>query len=286
MSTSVPPQASNGTSQFCGYCHQKPRFANHVYCSKTCASQAATLCNHCHKKPKFQGFDFCGKNCAAQANPGGKATARNGGPATAATQPNTSGFAGGKRGANAMSQQQGVPAFDPVQLAKLVVQHIPQVTQAIMGPNGASGGSTVAGQVMSGHTQANSLLGAHQNVNGGTYSTASSKPPLASQPKLVVSTGSNSQQNTDNLECLIPGCRKPVHTDAKGVKTSDYCSLRHREEAVTTGLRSPCIMCLSYPQTESDYFCSRACREESMNKFLDIDGEDSETTIVSDSEKE
>jgi len=37
------------------------------------------------------------------------------------------------------------------------------------------------------------------------------------------------QKPADNLECLIPGCGQPVHVDAKGVKVSEYCSMRHRE---------------------------------------------------------
>ena len=50
-------------------------------------------------------------------------------------------------------------------------------------------------------------------------------------------------------------------------------------EAVTSGLRSPCIMCLAYPQSDTDFFCSRACREESMNKNLDYDYCDEETVV-------
>jgi len=45
-------------------------------------------------------------------------------------------------------------------------------------------------------------------------------------------------------------------------------------------------MCLSYPQNDVDYFCSRACREESMNKFLEYDYCDDEQTVVSESEQE
>jgi hypothetical protein len=37
------------------------------------------------------------------------------------------------------------------------------------------------------------------------------------------------QYSAEDLECLIPGCGKPVHVDAKGMKSSDYCSQRHRE---------------------------------------------------------
>jgi len=90
----------------------------------------------------------------------------------------------------------------------------------------------------------------------------------ATQPNFNTTT--SSQQATDDLECLIPGCGKPVHVDAKGLKASDYCSMRHREEAVVAGLAPPCIMCLALPQSESDYFCSAACREDALNKEIDL----------------
>lgn len=54
--------------------------------------------------------------------------------------------------------------------------------------------------------------------------TPSSRPLAGAQP-LIIST----QQSANNLECIIPGCGQPVHADAKGVRTSDYCSMRHRE---------------------------------------------------------
>ena len=41
--------------------------------------------------------------------------------------------------------------------------------------------------------------------------------------------GQQQQYSAEDLECLIPGCGKPVHVDAKGMKSSDYCSQRHRE---------------------------------------------------------
>ncbi|KAF8910521.1 hypothetical protein CPB84DRAFT_1672686, partial [Gymnopilus junonius] len=286
------------------YCHQKPKFSNHPYCSKTCAGQAATLCNHCHKKPKFQNFDYCGKNCAALANPGGKARNIAGGSA----QPAQTGIQKQKTSnVNSMTAQQGTPAFDPLQIAKLVVQHIPQV-QALINPNGSSGSAgqtsvptsqpivtnpfagptaqivppsnvynTGPGPVNNpflnplgqGAYQAAPVTSQNATTNGAVYLAASSNPVPAAQ-QIHIST----QQTPDNLECLIPGCGQPVHVDAKGVKASDYCSMRHREEAVTSGLVSPCIMCLVMPQSDTDYFCSRACREESMNKETYYDEED------------
>ena len=61
-------------------------------------------------------------------------------------------------------------------------------------------------------------------TNGAVQSVASSNPPHVAQ-QLHIST----EPSADDLECFIPGCGKPVHVDAKGMKTSDYCSMRHRE---------------------------------------------------------
>jgi hypothetical protein len=61
-------------------------------------------------------------------------------------------------------------------------------------------------------------------TNGAVHSVASSNPLYVAQ-QLHIST----QPSADDLECFIPGCGKPVHVDAKGMKTSDYCSMRHRE---------------------------------------------------------
>ncbi|KJA16184.1 hypothetical protein HYPSUDRAFT_302503 [Hypholoma sublateritium FD-334 SS-4] len=293
MATTAPAVSAQ-PALLCDYCHQKPKFSNHSYCSKTCAAQAAALCNHCHKKPKFQNFEYCGKNCAALANPGGKT--RNAG--AAAPQ-----HIGGVKKAGATANTQ--PSFDPMQIAKLVVQHIPQVQSLLnAAPQAAPAPPTqhivanpfanpVNTQVRppaqnSGPTN-NPFLGpgpvytqsAYQNpappaavvsapqcaapTNGAVY-LAPSAPPAGAQP-LRLST----QEAADDLECLIPGCGKPVHRDAQGVTTSDYCSMRHREEAVASGYASPCIMCLTMPQSDTDYFCSRACREESLNKQVTFD---------------
>ncbi|KAJ3515130.1 hypothetical protein NLJ89_g1944 [Agrocybe chaxingu] len=247
--------------------------------------------NYCHKKPKFQNFDYCGKNCAALANPGGKA--RNATGASAQPQAAASGGKTYSKGnANNQQQQQGASTIDPVQLAKLVAQHIPQV-QALLAPNsgGAMNPANASGPAIppptnpfAGGTAAsqpapvnNPFLNAQaQNpfANPQPQTTSNGAVPLAASSNALPSTQpahASAQQAATNIECLIPGCGKPVHVDAKGVKVSDYCSMRHREEAVTSGLVSPCIMCLAYPQSDTDYFCSRTCREESMNKELQYD---------------
>ncbi|KAF8183441.1 hypothetical protein BJ912DRAFT_853652 [Pholiota molesta] len=272
MATSAPVIPSTQSGQLCDYCHQKPKFSNHSYCSKTCAGQAAALCNHCHKKPKFQNFEFCGKNCAALANPQG-AKPRN--PAAAAPQ-----YGGGSKQTNTNSNGSGTQgAFDPVQLAKLVAQHIPQV-QAMFnpGPQAQVQAAPAPAPVQPKSSQTHSLI-PHRSPQPTILSSALVplhvgaviSPPAGAQPLLI-----STQQSANDLECLIPGCGQPVHADAKGVRTSDYCSMRHREEAVAIGLASPCIMCLTFPQSESDYFCSRGCREESLNKHGIVEDEGSE----------
>ncbi|KIM40646.1 hypothetical protein M413DRAFT_165692 [Hebeloma cylindrosporum] len=298
MATSAATGPSTQSSQLCDYCHQKPKFSNHSFCSKTCAGQAATLCNHCHKKPKFQNFEYCGKNCAALANPGGKSrNAQTGVAGTRVPNPKSNGIQA--------QQQQGAPqAFDPVKLAKLVAQHIPQV-QAMLGQTAAQASAPssqpvhtnpfsgptaqvvppttypaapvnnpfldpVGQQQQTAYPTAQAAPGGAMTNGAVVTSLGASSKPQGAQQLLHIST----QKPADNLECLIPGCGQPVHVDAKGVKVSEYCSMRHREEAVTSGLVAPCIMCLTLPQSENDYFCSRLCREDSMSKPLEYDEEE------------
>jgi hypothetical protein len=128
-------------------------------------------------------------------------------------------------------------------IAELVAQHIPQVAQAFFNPNGPqqpqSGGNTSnlvggpAPQVMPSRINTNPFLGGvpatQQDLdNNGGIILLDTRSNTTAQPILHRSTGNN-QQAADDLRCLIPCCGRPVHTDAKGVKTSDYCSLRHRE---------------------------------------------------------
>lgn len=58
---------STSDSNLCDVCQTKPKFKDHRYCGRTCASKAATLCNNCQKNPKFSGHEFCSKTCAVQA---------------------------------------------------------------------------------------------------------------------------------------------------------------------------------------------------------------------------
>lgn len=177
---------------------------------------------------------------------------------------------------------------------ELVAQHVPQIQSMIAAAQNP--GSTTSGASTSAQPNGSSI------TSNGTDQTTSSatKPngilPVPSflrgkkktQTKLTIST----KPTTDDLGCFIPGCKQSVYVDEEGV-TSDFCSLRHREcvicflfsisqseyrssvrrfrEAVTSGLLSPCIMCLVLPQSDTDYFCSMACRDEAMTKHYDED---------------
>ncbi|KAF8896056.1 hypothetical protein BD779DRAFT_1608450 [Infundibulicybe gibba] len=276
--TAQPAQAS---PLLCDYCHQKAKFSNHQYCSKTCAGQAAALCKQCHKKPKFQNFDFCGKNCAALAKGGSAgATQSQAPPAPKNTNyPKGNNFNKTNPKPAAAAAPPPPPTIDPVHLAQLVAQQIPHV-QALLAPALAPQQPTNQNQAVPQAAPAPAPAGAAQpntlTNNPFVNIAAQVVPPLntvigtaaASSPQVPVAQSNISNQpGASSPTCLIPGCEKPVHVDVNGFKTSDYCSMRHREEAVMSGIASPCIMCLTLPQSEADYFCSKACRDESLNKL-------------------
>ncbi|KAJ7111955.1 hypothetical protein C8R44DRAFT_882985 [Mycena epipterygia] len=261
-------------TQLCDYCHQKPKHGTHSYCSKTCAAQTATLCNYCQKKPKYQNFDFCGKNCAALAaatpTPGNRPTK------TPASQVSSK-SAGRSSGTAAAPQAPANSLLDPVHLAKLVAQHIPQVAQHI--PQVQSFLAAVAPAQPSAPPPVNAPLPAPVTSSAqpklprnNPFLNVTNQPPQSNTPAAASSDtaapNAVPQAPLQPLDCLIPGCGQPVHVDSSGVM-SDYCSKKHREEAVSSGLVSPCIMCLTLPQSDTDYFCGRDCREEAMNKTLE-----------------
>ncbi|KAK7006171.1 hypothetical protein R3P38DRAFT_3326035 [Favolaschia claudopus] len=270
------PAAAVAAPLLCDYCHQKPKHGTHSYCSKTCAAQTATLCNYCQKKPKFQNFDFCGKACAAAAaGATGTRPAKSNG-AGAPTRP-AARAPGGNGPAAPVPQPATNPLLDPLHIASmpssnLVAQHIPTVAQHI---------PAVAQHL----PQVQSFLAAV----GVPSPAAAPQPAVAPVPALAPAPAAAPQPkqprnnpflnstkqaaaapNTNaapgqSLDCLIPGCGQPAYVDASG-NSSDYCSMKHREEAVTSGLVPGCIMCLILPQSGTDYFCGKECRDEAMSK--------------------
>jgi hypothetical protein len=223
------------------FCHLKPQFGGHPYCSKTCAAQAATYCNvrpfhitlstlsntctmiqNCHLKPKFANFEYCGKNCAAQAT---------------ANKPQPTVAAGGLGG--------------PYQLVPTLAQMASKGAAAMKGL-AAAGPALVATTVPKNVTPAPAVGPAAQPQ------VAYASPPVVAPPNVQTQAGprlksnpfaalpngnatytatvttSNSTTNVLSAPagvCLIPGCGQPVHIDANGAQQSEYCSLTHREYA-------------------------------------------------------
>ncbi|KAK7031155.1 hypothetical protein VNI00_013570 [Paramarasmius palmivorus] len=178
----------------------------------------------------------------------------------------------------ASSNSRNANTIDPMQIAKLVVQQIPQL-QAFLPPQlvqplmqqqpvyaqPAPQAAPAPVPVASAQTR---------SVPVNNPFSGSPQPAPAADPFSAAFTSSNPttftvQQSSApvRVDCRIPDCGKPVHVDSQGF-SSEYCSMKHREEAVSSGLVSPCIMCLELPQSEADYFCGRACREEALDKQL------------------
>ncbi|KAJ6544996.1 hypothetical protein DFH09DRAFT_1040484 [Mycena vulgaris] len=253
------------TTQLCDYCHQKPKHGTHPYCSKTCATQTATLCNYCQKKPKYQNFDFCGKNCAALAAAAAPPSGNRSAKTASASQGQVSSKAPARPSGNAAAPQAPAkPILDPIQLAKLVAQHIPQVQSFLAAVAPAQPAAPPAASA-----PAPAPAPSQPKPRNNPFLNLTNQPPPSNAPAAASSGTAGlttaTQDPLQPLDCLIPGCGQPVHVDSSGAM-SDYCSKKHREEAVTSGLASPCIMCLTLPQSDTDYFCGRDCREEAMNK--------------------
>ncbi|KAG1752324.1 uncharacterized protein EDB91DRAFT_1234436 [Suillus paluster] len=266
----------------CENCHKTPKFGTHKYCGKTCAAQAATtqqparraksgplpnakvpppaskqvrLCDYCGQKPKFNNFDYCGKSCASKA------------ATTPPVQPAVQGRSAPKQGVRLPATAQPVPP--PAQ-----IQHIKTSKSAMR-----HAATTVAKDDSSEDCDDDEYPDADEEDEDDTgtgtdldaYPSDDDEEPAPAPPTRSVKTAhAPLKQSTPARRaagtCLVPTCGKPSFVDRGGVKT-EYCSTRHREEAVTLGLVPGCIMCQRYPQSGMDYFCSTACRNQSMTKI-------------------
>ncbi|KAH7910200.1 hypothetical protein BJ138DRAFT_1180465 [Hygrophoropsis aurantiaca] len=269
------------TTRACENCHSKPKFAGHKYCGKTCAAQAVQrasaataktttkvkavpslgtkktqpvimprtlpLCDYCGQKPKFNNFNYCGKHCAALAN-----------ALSPPVQPVNTGRPAAK------------PAPHPA-VQKAVRQPINANTAAarppaVITPAFQNDSSEDEGE---GDDDDGTDLDAYPSDSSDENNPIPPPPRLGSRSTLKTAGQSNPKQSVSSRRtpgvCIIPGCGKPSHVDKNGAKT-DYCSVGHREEGVNLGYEEACIMCSRYPQSGTDYFCSKACREQAMNK--------------------
>ena len=101
---------------------------------------------------------------------------------------------------------------------ELVAQHIPQLSN--VAPSAPT--TQPAGQAAAGAASPPTA----QNNNPFMNLTNQQQPPQQVAPS---GTLAQAPTNMPPLECLIPGCGKPVHIDTQGNTTSDYCSRKHRE---------------------------------------------------------
>jgi len=285
MSTAI------AANDLCDNCHQKAKFGGHQFCGKTCAAQAAiSFCVQCHQKPKHPSYDYCGKKCAAQAQAqtqkkplmsatnyisshGSSGLGVVKGNASARKQPTAARFIPQSLTAQAKTTQN---APTP-RIGQYIQSAMAQVPGLFSSPPPLP--STPMHQGILRATPQSGVFSGNVNVVPQAQAPPPPPPPqlpandpsfIGQQlPTFVNGYGTVPTQAAPpppQMICGIPGCNEPVHVDADGTITSEYCSMRHREDAVASGLAPPCIMCGELPQSATDYFCSRACREESMNK--------------------
>jgi len=261
----------------CENCHQRPQSGPHRYCSKTCATQAAVkpsgtqqsrvkpvsvahhkgapvlqkgvqLCDYCGQKPKLGNFDYCTRLCGRLAN------------STQMKQPTG----------------QGTPATKQKTVrVPIPSQHIPAPVPAVVKAARPPAKAPIPQDISSDGEEEEEEEEEEEgevDTDLDAYPSDSEEEPVAPAPaathlptKNTPRGGKPSGQKPSSGTCVIPGCGKSSHVDRNGVRTK-YCSIKHQEEAVTLGLETACIMCQRYPQSTSDYFCSSACRNQSMTK--------------------
>lgn len=258
----------------CENCHKRAKYGTHKYCGKTCASQAATRtagslasvsssgynrapvsnapqkavqCIYCGKKPKFRNSDYCTKSCAALATTAGsnQATVHGKQPA----KPNLSNVR------HVAQNNSGPVRTHNVKKAAQAQAPVAEDSDSSDYPPSDSASDEVG-------EEETDLSAYPTDSEEELAAPAPLGPPPTTKP--TIKAGKTNVPATKAI-CAIPHCGKPVHEDKTGVSTS-YCSIKHREEAVTLKLKAPCILCKRYPQSDSDYFCSKACRNQAMLK--------------------
>jgi len=268
----------------CEDCHKRPKFGTHRFCSKTCATQAAAkpvrpkqsqsqghaaprnaghqkrvptpqkvvqLCTHCGQKPKFNSFDYCGKSCAALAG---------------ATQTKPPAAQGVRTTKQKTAHSSNAPPSKPPAASPAKPHKAPQIKAPV--PQDDS--EEEEPKEEDDDEGVSTDLDAYPSDSESESEDEPSAPAVAAPQAATknMSRGNNPNSGAPRIvpgTCAITSCSQPCHVDKYGVKTM-YCSTRHREAAVNLGLEAACIMCQRYPQSASDYFCSSACRNQSMTK--------------------
>ncbi|KAF9648841.1 hypothetical protein BDM02DRAFT_3114857 [Thelephora ganbajun] len=280
---------------YCGKtCSQQAAVTNHTSAVAHHQPQIGpALCKQCNQKPRFQGFDFCGKNCATNwqlthsgssgnSNPPVK---KSGGNAAGQMGPNTqipgqplgnttqplsyaqlqavipAVVAALQQGSNQPQQQKQPPTN-----ASLNVSNVP------VPPSNTSRQFTVVTTLAPNNPHPKlpqQKTNVNQNTNGmggpGVPQNAHG-PTSGINNHAVPNSGLSQLQTATPTTCRLTGCGKPVYMDATSNQVSEYCSKRHREEAVIIGQVKACVMCLKMPRSSTDHFCSKACREAALSQ--------------------
>ncbi|EGN95183.1 hypothetical protein SERLA73DRAFT_162720 [Serpula lacrymans var. lacrymans S7.3] len=245
----------------CDNCHKKPKFSTFQYCGKTCAAEATAkntgagrggkakgaptpgkpnnLCIQCGKKPKFGTHNYCGKRCATL------------GAANAGPQP-------------ARQGRQVAPAKPKAPAVRTPA--VPAPTKAnlfasLKGKKAVEEGSE--SDFSSDYGDSDSAIDPDDYPSSDDPSTPATPSGRGATTKKIPPKPAT-KRNAPGT-CVIPGCGKPSFVDNSGA-TSDYCSIKHREEAVTSGVVLACIMCKRFPQSDANHFCSKACRDQALVK--------------------
>ncbi|KAK0469540.1 uncharacterized protein EV420DRAFT_40970 [Desarmillaria tabescens] len=257
-------QPAPNPQQLCSYCHRKPKFNNFEYCGKTCAKEAkqaanSNLCNYCHQKPKFANHEFCGKKCATSA------------AAVTQTTPKACNTTGG---ATTGSSTKGNPTppiktapislpvtlqsgqvIDVADLARTIIQQIPQLQALVSGGNGQPVDvNQIASQLASMLAPGSQTGPTAPGQTNGTSPSSSFVAAISQLPPspTVISHSVNytfssrGQDEDPELESL----NSPT---VIGTPTFPQESL--------------CIMCGMEPQTYYDYFCGDECKDNALHKY-------------------
>jgi len=273
-------------ASLCRQCHVKPKHGTHDFCGKKCAA----LANAGKPSASLSGVGTITGNTKVAANQPQPAAASLKGVVGSANGNGYPAKRGGKPplapGITQYSATQQAPFIStslpvPFQVAPLL-NHIQSLATTALSnisnlpsapANGHSGFVPASSSVNetlavvldlpAKPAQAEPYSnGQHASYPTSQYPPAQQLAPL--QTQAPAAQAEVEYEDKEEQECRIPGCGQPVH------ETSEYCSTRHREEAVTSRLEEACIMCLKLPQTETDYFCGRICREEALSKLVEV----------------
>ena len=176
---------------------------------------------NCFTKPKYPPYDFCGKKCGASA-----ASKLNVPMATLPVQTIPAASAPLPTANNRTGGHAKAPPPKP---------HVPQIPPAPTFPAARDRRADPSKTVTVAQPPANTPSTILQNVKQAFTSNSQQQQPQPqkSEPHSQSTTKNRSSQapatTPPALNCLIPGCGKPVHVDENGFPASAYCSQRHRE---------------------------------------------------------